>query len=644
MSTDYDKVALSWKAPSANATRLRLIRSRTGYAVSEVDGEIILDTPFPPTSFLDFGLPPATRFYYTIYVTLPGGWVRAGMTSILTTKDQGFGLRLFEHLPQYHQYGQRALTNVVQENTQLHSFMNVFGWGFDYLKTYYDDLLTFHDTDKMSVENLERLAAELGVEFEHSMPVRLMRARLRYSGHLARQKGTTEGLRGLINTTLGWDAEVSNGRNLMLDNHQASFVLPHYEDWTPLINYAQGERVRFQRFTFEAKIGTYNNMPRSDGTDTTWWHTVGPNDALSYVDGTGTLANWYRNSTNESTGNPSTWDALSLTPGVVGLRAIGIGSGVVSPVDPGGDYVNSLVIKNDSQTTAGDFIARSVSRKINATSLDPGTTVTDGLPLRYAFKPWDAIKVYAAGDLVLFHGKVYSALSPVEQTSPTDATKWAPLGVDKRIRFCMSGYTNQPASNISAVDQRVPVTPSIDFYDVYGRLIVTADGRAYPQVKFDSFASNWTTWDTSRPLDVGTGSWNFPLGSWISSGWDDGVAYPVPAAGRKMVLQTGLADTQVGVTLRTSPAASGDLQGIVFRYSDASNYFRAGRNTLQKVVAGVKTVLGTYPVPFFNNDRLTVRAQGSTITVSRNGVAVLTVTDTFNSTAVMHGMVVEPDA
>lgn len=644
MPLDYGSVALTWTVPQADVDRLRLVRNRYGYSVHATDGEIILDTTFIPESFTDTELPHGVQFYYTIFVYLRSEWVRAGVTTTMPTKEAGYGERMYNLLPGFFKYGIRNVGDDVVENEALRSFMNVFGWGFDSLSTQYDSLLRSHDADSVSVENLERLASDLGITYEHAVPARQMRQRVKYSGHIARQKGTLEGLRNLVNTVTGWDAEISTGANLMLDGHQASFIFPHYEDYSPLINYPVGDRVRHQLFCYEAKVGTYGNAPTGTRADTTYWHCIGDADNATWVDGTSN-PDWYSRVKNQKTSGISTWEALALTAGVPGGAYTRLGGGIPDTQDPSLETRNAIYVFNAHATLPGDFALRSVSRLTGDSAMDPSQPILDGIPMRSARGKFDVAKTYEKGDVVLFHGRVYRALNQTVGTVP-DASgpavvtaDWEPLGIDNRIRYAMSGYTHQPPS-FSTGKPSSGVTPYMDYYDERGKLIVSVDAKAYPQVQLDSFGLGWGTVSTGRAMDVGASTYTVsPASGWSASGYKDGVLFPKSTATMATSLVTGLADGQVAVTLRTD-APAGVSQGIIFRYSNATNYLLANRTTLSKKVAGSVTSLGTYSTAFSDGDRMTVKMQGSTITVYRNGTSVLTVTDSFNSTATTHGMAV----
>lgn len=162
-----------------------------------------------------------------------------------------------------------------------------------------------------------------------------------------------------------------------------------------------------------------------------------------------------------------------------------------------------------------------------------------------------------------------------------------------------------------------------------------------------SFTNTGTTTTTSALVgritdDRGT-TWTVPTGSYSVGDFEGGTAWPTAVGTRSVALVTGQANCRVGATFRSNVASgSGQTQGVVFRYSTNTNYWRATRTVLQKNVAGSFTTVGTFSTPFADGDRIIIQMNGSAIAVFRNGNnSVLTATDTFNDTAVLHGMICE---
>ncbi len=147
---------------------------------------------------------------------------------------------------------------------------------------------------------------------------------------------------------------------------------------------------------------------------------------------------------------------------------------------------------------------------------------------------------------------------------------------------------------------------------------------------------------TGRTTDDELCTWTAEGGTWLVGGYNDGTVWPASSSARSVAVVSGAANANVGITFRSEPAPLFS-QGLVLRFSNGTNYWRSDRTTLSKKVAGIWTLIATHSTPFQDNDRMTavLAGSGNTITIYRNNVEVSSTTDTFNSTATLHGIVSE---
>lgn len=138
-------------------------------------------------------------------------------------------------------------------------------------------------------------------------------------------------------------------------------------------------------------------------------------------------------------------------------------------------------------------------------------------------------------------------------------------------------------------------------------------------------------------------AWTAVVGTW---GITSNKGYCATAGNSEKVatVEAALADCSIQVTMRASgdPVASGG--GITFRRSDATNYLIAviESNALRvyKRVAGAFTSLGFYSfTPLTTTDYVVkVTLVGSTIKAFLDGTERVSVSDSHNSTATLHGL------
>jgi len=252
----YDLISLTWQSPSGTWTGLRVLKNFTGYSVNETDGEILLDVTAPDHSLIDSGVRPGAWHYYTLFVKSAGVWQRVGGSSALMVVGHGYGQRLFDNLPTYHQSSGTDANGSPIENETLKKFLNVLGWGLDSVKTNFDSLKFLNDPLRNHVSDLACLANQLGVPYEASAPSGLFRQRVGSAAVLGREKGTLEQIQSLISMTTSLDVELSLSPNRMVNDDAARFAHPVYPLYTIFLNYASGERVRFNGYVYQCKTPT----------------------------------------------------------------------------------------------------------------------------------------------------------------------------------------------------------------------------------------------------------------------------------------------------------------------------------------------------------------------------------------------------
>jgi hypothetical protein len=115
------------------------------------------------------------------------------------------------------------------------------------------------------------------------------------------------------------------------------------------------------------------------------------------------------------------------------------------------------------------------------------------------------------------------------------------------------------------------------------------------------------------PWDNSTAEWVIYDGCAVV----DPEAPALPAPLRKALIDSSfvaMKDAKIGVTFRSAPTAT--EHGIIFRWVDDNNYWRASRTQLVKTVAGVETVVDSWTA-LVDNERLLVETNVSNIIVSK---------------------------
>lgn len=652
-SVDYQTIALSWTQPSGTIQAYRLIRNSFGYPVDQDDGEILLDSlSYPGSQFNDTTVVPGQYYYYGFYVATNLAaftWVRSGLTACLAIKNFNSYTEMFNLIPDYYvnATGTSGVITTNTQNAELQKFMQVFGWGMDLLRTQYNTYLNVNNPWKIPLSDLYHLATQLGLNINPDIRPYTLRKAVLNNATINQQRGTLQGIATEVSSLTGWNLDVQIGQNFMLNNDQSEFLDPTYPVWSQYLNYNVGERVTFSgtnTYVYQCVNATnIGNAPSGTASNNTWWNLV------SNVQDSTVLA-------NSLTGGINTWEVLypSAVNGAPLANSIKELLSVPNPLSTTDFTHNALQAIN--QGSAQNIWLRSASRTIADMSTTTTTfatdkyqAVADGIPVPYSLtsQVWNTATTYKPGQIVTYNNMPFLALRQSQGAIPpytapgTATTEWTPLSFEPRYRICVSAYCLGSTA--------LQVVPFVEWYDSNGNYITRVTARnpnpgssGLPNnLIFDSFTRNVNGTISARTTDDGSGStWIQEAGTFSLSPVNNGCVYQSTVGSRTYaIISSGVSDTQVGVTFVTAPLSQN--QGLVLRWSDDTHYLRADRTQLWTNNGGSFTSLGTYTTAFSNGDRMVVQMAGTSITVLRNGVSVLSVTSSFNQTATSHGIIVE---
>jgi hypothetical protein len=604
-------------------------------------------------SYTDTTITPGAYHYYGFYVQTNSAtdtWVRSGLTACLMPNNYGSSDIMLNNIPELYVSTSGAANEIVTDDTGnplLSLFIQVFGWGIDYIWTQYDSYQYVNDPWKIPLNDLYNLAGELNININPDIHPYTLRKAIYYNANVNQFRGSVTGLTTELSALTGWDADVTIGPNLLLNNDQSYFADPMPLPWSANIAYNVNETVTYENYMYECiATGNEGTSPTGTTSSNTYWEAILDVHNNTYL-------------VNSATGNPSTWEVLypDLTNGQPAANSIYEVYGIAEPLFPSNFVYNGLGATNLNGSTT-DIWLRSVSR----TTVDLETVTTtfapdkfqamaDGIPVpnSSAVQEWSSTTTYATQDVVFYNNQPFIALRASLNSIPpyTDigiATQdWAPLGMDQRYRIATSCY--QTASG-----NGTQVTPFIEWYDgggnyinrVFARNPSNSGAQNLPgDLVYDSFTVGAGDSISSRTTDDGGYTWDVQTGSFTVSPYDSGCVYNTTASQRSIAtVSSGTANGQVGLTFVTTPE-SGQSIGLVLRWQSDTSYLRADASTLKENNGGTFTTLGTYSTPFSNGDRMIVQLNGTTITVLRNGSQVLQVTSSFNETSTTHGIINE---
>lgn len=384
---NYSTIRITWGKPSGTISRYRLLANRNGYPVSETDGTILFDqVDYPGGAWNDSAIIPGSYHHYGFYVLVDPVddiWIRAGVTGCLAPVDFRSSQWMWDKLPNHFKYldDGHDLTGDATGNSYLQQFLNILGWGWDRVRTQYEYAAqTLNDPYSVPVNDLQSLAAEVGLDYAPGMPSYAIRKGVANQAHVSRQRGTLLGLANEVTIRTGWGADTHMGPNLLLNTDQSAFLSPAFEPWLSTKYYQVGECVWVGPATssrvwtgtgywYQCATGNKGQQPPGNGTSNTYWTCL--NNSGDFL---GTLI-------NPKSSLPSSWEAMN-TANANGTTLTGTLSqslGILNLTGAGYAW-NGLTVTNKTTSTQ-TYMLRSVSRKTSDLSLIPDPSFDGGWTL-----------------------------------------------------------------------------------------------------------------------------------------------------------------------------------------------------------------------------------------------------------------------
>jgi len=150
-------------------------------------------------------------------------WVRAGNAAGISVKDYGTQPKLYDALPDIYKVDDYGQPIEQQENSTLRSFLAIFGFYYDLMKTYTTLISNRYDMTKLAGQLIPSALQQFGFTYESELGFKRMRALLANSLNIYQTKGSKLGLTDFINAFTGLEADIYQGKNLMLDYNNSSF-------------------------------------------------------------------------------------------------------------------------------------------------------------------------------------------------------------------------------------------------------------------------------------------------------------------------------------------------------------------------------------------------------------------------------------
>jgi phage tail-like protein len=224
LPSGYDRIKVEWGHPSGEWDVMRLMRGNYGFPMDQTEGRLILEASnvdgagavmvagllADPGTAEDTLVTPLRFHYYTMFLrqTVSGDWVRAGTAVCLLPKNYEYTERLYELTPGVFRDDDIYISTFTGQG-MLQSYMGLFGYMLDQLRSELESLLWTADPERVSLGLLPYLAQQLGFPYEAELGGTLARRQLLSAVYLYKMKGTQLGIEGAVRVLTGWNPTIT---------------------------------------------------------------------------------------------------------------------------------------------------------------------------------------------------------------------------------------------------------------------------------------------------------------------------------------------------------------------------------------------------------------------------------------------------
>lgn len=234
--TDYGKITVTWTEPTGSWDKLRLLRNPFGFPMTPDDGDLLVSTTQSEDEVLyvdtgqvpnNSGLLEGHTYYYSIFVreTTQYTWVKAGEALGVSVRDYGTVDQMYEYLPAVYKVNNvfSATDNDTEINDDLYNFLNILAFEHDFFKTMAQNVSERYDTLNLDGRMIPTVLNQFGLGYEPTIGLQQARILLRNAIRIFSNKGNLFGLKTYVTAFSGFNCEIGEPINLMLDVNSGSF-------------------------------------------------------------------------------------------------------------------------------------------------------------------------------------------------------------------------------------------------------------------------------------------------------------------------------------------------------------------------------------------------------------------------------------
>ena len=235
---DYDKTYVEWQTPTGDFTRIRLVRSQTGYPENEEDGVIVWEEfategNVSRSTFIDsedaetaiFSIDPGRQIYYRMFLYIDVDyWVVAGQVTDTVPSNHDSQKKMMDIIPKVYTSDVQSPLGVTDDASDLYKFIDGISFTIDQLLTQIDLLKPNHSSEQTPASLLPIELLNVGFTAEQNLPVKYQKKIGRDAFFMYANKGLTTGLGTYVEAITGYAPDITVSPNRMLTIQDSTFL------------------------------------------------------------------------------------------------------------------------------------------------------------------------------------------------------------------------------------------------------------------------------------------------------------------------------------------------------------------------------------------------------------------------------------
>jgi phage tail-like protein len=230
---DFNKTYLTWQLPTGSFSRIRLVRSQSGYPEDGVilwdelatEGNVTRDDftdPDDGTNIED--IEPGRQIYYSMFLLVDAGyWIVAGQISDLVPSNHSVQSKMMDIIPRVYTSNIQSPIGVVDETSALYDFIDGLSFTYEQLLTQTDLARPNHAADKTPESLIPIETLNVGLDYEPNIPVRNRKRLVREAIYMYNHKGTKLGLETYVESLTNYSPTITVSPNLFLTVQDSTF-------------------------------------------------------------------------------------------------------------------------------------------------------------------------------------------------------------------------------------------------------------------------------------------------------------------------------------------------------------------------------------------------------------------------------------